>query len=142
MEWDTRSSEGKISKLKDAAGKDMPEHNWVWSPQGVVNMHYPERWGYLQFSRQVNTVFRLPYAELQKRYLWLVYYRQKQYREKFGRYATTLAELKITSQVTLENQVNQLQLEATPRQFTATITAPNTPAIRLNDEGLLTYTKP
>jgi Carbohydrate family 9 binding domain-like len=25
------------------------EDNWVWSPQGVVNMHVPERWGYLQF---------------------------------------------------------------------------------------------
>lgn len=25
------------------------EDNWVWSPQGVVNMHVPERWGYLHF---------------------------------------------------------------------------------------------
>ena len=23
--------------------------NWVWSPQGVINMHVPERWGYLRF---------------------------------------------------------------------------------------------
>ena len=26
------------------------EDNWVWSPQGVVNMHVPERWGYLHFQ--------------------------------------------------------------------------------------------
>jgi len=25
------------------------EDNWVWSPQGVINMHVPERWGYLNF---------------------------------------------------------------------------------------------
>ncbi len=25
------------------------EDNWVWSPQGVVNMHVPDRWGYLHF---------------------------------------------------------------------------------------------
>jgi hypothetical protein len=25
------------------------EDNWVWSPQGVVNMHVPDRWGYLRF---------------------------------------------------------------------------------------------
>jgi hypothetical protein len=25
------------------------EDNWVWSPQGVINMHVPERWGYLHF---------------------------------------------------------------------------------------------
>jgi hypothetical protein len=25
------------------------EDNWVWSPQGVINMHVPEKWGYLHF---------------------------------------------------------------------------------------------
>lgn len=32
-----------------------PEHNWVWSPQGVVDMHVPEMWGVVRFvggSRQ------------------------------------------------------------------------------------------
>ena len=27
------------------------EENWVWSPQGVVNMHVPEHWGFLDFQR-------------------------------------------------------------------------------------------
>ena len=26
------------------------EDNWVWSPQGEIAMHLPERWGFLQFS--------------------------------------------------------------------------------------------
>ena len=26
-----------------------PEHNWVWSPQGVVNMHIPGKWGQVTF---------------------------------------------------------------------------------------------
>jgi hypothetical protein len=26
------------------------EDNWVWSPQGVINMHVPDRWGYLRFQ--------------------------------------------------------------------------------------------
>ena len=26
------------------------DQNWVWSPQGVVDMHRPELWGYVQFS--------------------------------------------------------------------------------------------
>lgn len=26
-----------------------PEENWVWSPQGVVNMHRPDRWGEIVF---------------------------------------------------------------------------------------------
>ncbi|MDJ0975677.1 MAG: sugar-binding protein [Planctomycetota bacterium] len=27
-----------------------PEDNWVWSPQEAVDMHRPERWGYVTFS--------------------------------------------------------------------------------------------
>ena len=26
-----------------------PEENWVWSPQGEINMHIPERWGRVRF---------------------------------------------------------------------------------------------
>ncbi len=26
------------------------EDNWVWTPQGVINMHVPDRWGYLRFQ--------------------------------------------------------------------------------------------
>jgi hypothetical protein len=26
------------------------EDNWVWSPQGVINMHVPERWGVVAFG--------------------------------------------------------------------------------------------
>jgi hypothetical protein len=26
------------------------EENWVWSPQGVIDMHQPERWGVLEFA--------------------------------------------------------------------------------------------
>jgi len=43
-------STGKyIRKRNVETGKVLPEYNWVWSPQGVINMHFPEYWGYLQF---------------------------------------------------------------------------------------------
>jgi len=29
---------------------NVPENNWVWSPQGVINMHLPEFWGYVEFA--------------------------------------------------------------------------------------------
>jgi hypothetical protein len=46
-------SDGKYSRKKNVeTGKNLPEYNWVWSPQGIINMHYPEYWGYLQFSTQ------------------------------------------------------------------------------------------
>jgi hypothetical protein len=32
-----------------AAPHEHKENNWVWTPQGAVNMHIPEKWGYLYF---------------------------------------------------------------------------------------------
>jgi hypothetical protein len=32
-----------------AAPHEHKENNWVWTPQGAVNMHIPEKWGYLNF---------------------------------------------------------------------------------------------
>ena len=39
-----------FSRVEWKAGQSK-EDNWVWSPQGVVDMHIPERWGYLHFTR-------------------------------------------------------------------------------------------
>jgi hypothetical protein len=37
-----------FSRVEWKAGQPK-EDNWVWSPQGVINMHVPARWGYLHF---------------------------------------------------------------------------------------------
>ncbi len=123
VEWDTKVVNGKYQKQKDSTGKSMPEHNWVWSAQGIVDMHYPERWGYLQFSKQVanSVIFTLPYAELQKQYLWLVYYRQQQWFSTHQRYAGTLSELGIDDMVNIQNKSNKLSIEATPHTFLVSI---------------------
>lgn len=42
--------QGHYSRKRNAeTGKVIPEYNWVWSPQGIINMHYPEYWGKLLF---------------------------------------------------------------------------------------------
>src|SRR6187402_688069 len=38
-----------FSRVEWTAGKPK-EDNWVWSPQGVINMHVPTQWGYLKFQ--------------------------------------------------------------------------------------------
>jgi hypothetical protein len=35
-----------FSRVEWTPGKSR-EDNWVWTPQGVINMHVPDRWGYL-----------------------------------------------------------------------------------------------
>lgn len=124
VEWDTKVVDGKYVKLTDDKGQPLPEHNWVWSPQGLINMHYPERWGYLLFSKQpVNSVtFDLPYAERQKQYLWLIYYRQKQWYNAHGIYAASLNQLGVTEHIDIDKKDNILKLEATDHQFMGLIT--------------------
>jgi hypothetical protein len=137
VEWDTKVSNGKNVKLTNAAGKNLPERNWVWSPQGIINMHAPERWGYLQFTRKDNSEFKMPYTEYQRKYLWLVYYRQKQFMEKNGKYAATLNELGVEIKPNIEGQENQLKMQATDNQFTASIAGEDAKLISINDEGLI-----
>lgn len=51
VEWKIEPFEGSYRKvINPDTGKTWPEFNWVWSPQGLIDMHYPERWGYVQFS--------------------------------------------------------------------------------------------
>lgn len=123
VEWDTKVVDGKYIKLTDEKGNPLSEHNWSWSPQGLIAMHYPERWGYVQFSKQpINSVtFNLPYAEEQKKYLWLIYYRQKQWFSEHRAYAATLHDLGIDEHVSINSKENILQLEATNHQFMAFI---------------------
>jgi hypothetical protein len=44
VEWQVRTVNGRYEKLPG-----LKEDNWVWSPQGVVDMHRPERWGFVKF---------------------------------------------------------------------------------------------
>lgn len=141
VNWHTDIVDGKYVKRKDPSGKTLPEENWVWSPQGVINMHYPERWGYLLFTKQAKPAdapqFVLPYGEKQRHYLWLVYYRQKEYFGKNRKYATTLDGLGIKPTVfDIEGKTNSLVMEATGRQFSAIIETEGS-RISINDEGLI-----
>jgi Carbohydrate family 9 binding domain-like len=90
VQWDFEVVGGKYQKVPKR-----PEHNWVWSPQGVIDMHRPERWGLLQFSTDPpgSTAFRPEPAQAARDYLHRMYYAQAEYRKSHGRYARSLAYL-------------------------------------------------
>ncbi len=71
------------------------EDNWVWSPQGVVNMHRPETWGYVQFSAAApgKVAFKPDPAWPAQCLLHTIYYRQHDFRAKHGRWARSLEEI-------------------------------------------------
>jgi hypothetical protein len=98
VEWHVESRDGKyIKRLAVDGKKPLPEENWVWSPQGAVNMHMPERWGFVRFSAgeagRTITEFEADANDRVKWALRRLYYRQRQYRAAHGRYAPDLASL-------------------------------------------------
>ncbi len=111
VEWDTDIVDGKYQKVKGKA-----EHNWVWSPQGVIDMHRPERWGYLQFStaKPGEANFK-PDADWDIRdTLHRAYYAQHAYNKKNGKFTTAVKDLG------LEKPPPNMQLQTTRRGFEAT----------------------
>ena len=52
VQWPLRHLDsGGYERAAEVSFEVHEEDNWVWSPQGEINMHIPERWGYVQFVR-------------------------------------------------------------------------------------------
>lgn len=97
VEWQVDVRDGRyVKRVVPSTGAALPESNWVWSPQGAVDMHMPERWGFVQFSGEP-TGAATPFVEdANDRVKWALrrlYYRQRDLREATGRYAAGLDAL-------------------------------------------------
>lgn len=44
VQWRVDIQDGRYVKVPG-----LKEDNWVWSPHGLVDMHVPEKWGFVQF---------------------------------------------------------------------------------------------
>lgn len=121
VEWDTEVVEGKYRKVK---GK--PEHNWVWSPQGVIDMHRPERWGYLQFSTaKPGTAGFKPDPDWAARdLLHRAYYAQRAYHAANKKYATAAKDLglKDAEKLTVETTRSGFEMSLPGKSRRLTIT--------------------
>jgi hypothetical protein len=97
VEWRTEVVDGKYRKMVNPeTGKPYPEDNWVWTPMGIINMHYPELWGYVIFGgedRGEAEPFRLPPDEQVKWELRRLYYRQRNRYAECGEFTRDAALL-------------------------------------------------
>jgi hypothetical protein len=93
VEWQHEIVDGKYRKVPNTR-----EDNWVWSPQGVVDMHRPERWGYVQFSTAApgQVVYQPDPAGPIRDRLMLIYHAQNAYFRQNKRWAMTLNDLKLS----------------------------------------------
>jgi hypothetical protein len=100
VEWKVEVNSEKYQKVIDPkTGKSFPEDNWVWSPQGLINMHYPEMWGFVQFSDKVvgtgKDQFVFQPEENVKWALRQIYYKEKKYFEVNKKYTTDMNALRL-----------------------------------------------
>jgi ketosteroid isomerase-like protein len=114
VEWQHKIVAGKYQKVPNTH-----EDNWVWSPTGIVDMHRPERWGYVQFSANApgNVHFKPDPTRQWRDALMEIYYHQRAFQEKHGHWAESL------DQLTLAPQTLALKphLRASGDRFRATI---------------------
>jgi hypothetical protein len=75
---------------------DVREDNWTWAPQDAIDMHRPEYWGLVQFSRRRPgaTAFRINPDDLAWTLLRRVHHAAEQYRSEHDQWPNSLADLK------------------------------------------------
>jgi hypothetical protein len=120
VEWEVDVADGVYRKRPGRK-----EDNWVWSPQGTIDMHRPERWGFVQFTTRpagTDVAFRPDPAWPQREALMRVYHAQAAFRKQHGHWAQTLAELgPPVDAAALDPRLGPIVLERTPNGYTASV---------------------
>ena len=97
VQWDFQIANEIYIRKRDKNGNLLPEHNWVWSPQGVIAMHQPETWGFIQFADQLSGEGSVQFVNKQEdKIKWIlrqVYYIQKSYYWRHNKYADNFIDM-------------------------------------------------
>jgi hypothetical protein len=98
VEWRTLIKNVTYKKeINPKTGNTFPEDNWVWSPTGLINMHMPEMWGFLQFSSIIagkGTEEFVTDKDLDKKWaLRMVYYAENLYYIKNNTYSSSFKDI-------------------------------------------------
>lgn len=106
-----------------------PEENWVWSPTGKIDMHMPDRWGYLLFSANevgtAQTEWAYPFDQAVYKLLWAMFYAQQENHAKQRDYLRAKENFFLT-----DNELKglpagaEIEVEATRNTFRMAITDP------------------
>lgn len=64
VQWETEYNAGKYIKIIDPQNDNtLPENNWTWSSQGIINMHVPEYWGHVIFHDESAQISKHLYTD-------------------------------------------------------------------------------
>ena len=131
-------------KAKDAGtGQPLPEDNWTWTPQGVINIHYPEMWGYVQFSSKLpgksKEKFTRRADEKVKWALRKIYFAERARYYKRSEFCSDLEALGLKGEAALRVKGWSYPpvLQTTAGQFEAFITAKSGESWHIRQDGLV-----
>lgn len=122
VQWETEIKNNTYRKsINPDTGKAFAENNWVWSQQGAINMHLPEKWGYVVFYDEP-APHDLKVSDIDKFYneklvLLDLYRQQIEFHKRNDKYAGSLYALNKQGRSTGQN----IFIESTSRQFLISI---------------------
>lgn len=140
VNWQHSVKNGTYERKKDTEGKFLPEYNWVWSPMGVINMHEPEKWGYVYFSsKEGKDTFTIPQDEKVRWELYSLYRAQKGYFEKHKTWAKSIADL-TTKSISIDGKVLKPTIENHSSGYNILVKSPftNTTFVIRQDGKIIT----
>jgi hypothetical protein len=138
VEWQVEiAEEGYAKRVDPATGEPLPEDNWVWSPQGLIDMHYPEMWGFVRFSGRIagaaEEPFVVPAEEGTKWALRRLYYAERRALAERGRYTDEPAELEPIERPDDVDWPPTIQL--TEKGYVASLRAPDGRTWHISQDG-------
>ena len=128
VNWDHQITNGTYQRKKDQNGKLLHEYNWVWSPMGVINMHEPEKWGYVYFSSKTPgdiDQFSISNDDKIKWELYKMYRIQNANFKKHTEYFKSIDSL-MSSQITIEGKTIKPLLESHSQGWNIIVESPFT----------------
>jgi len=135
VNWRTEiKNNSYIKEINRETGRNYPEYNWVWSPQGVINMHYPEMWGFIQFSDTLSGQGKVDFIrdpdEMIKWNLRTLYYAQREFASKNNMYSNNPDELRLLGYEAFKRDP---YIIITPSGYSASIDSPGSGLIWIID---------
>jgi hypothetical protein len=144
VQWEHRVENGRYVKTPIPGRGWKGEDNWVWSPQGLVAMHMPERWGFVTFVQDAADKIADPRPHWRdaNELLMPLYYAQQTHRQEYGRYARRLADLAaLPADVAGRLTTVGCDLQATEHTFTAAVVTGRGARWTVDHQGRLLQTK-
>ncbi|HEX3021707.1 MAG TPA: carbohydrate-binding family 9-like protein [Lachnospiraceae bacterium] len=102
VQWQVDKVNGEyVKRCFPNSDRVYPEDNWVWAPTGVVNIHYPELWGFVFFTERGES-YEIPQDEYDKWELRRLYYNAHEFYDRNGYFTREFDDIKGTWNYTIQ----------------------------------------